>query len=206
MKRVDKATRRKRAMEFLELVAMAQYAERVPAHVGGQQQRVALARALVTNPQILLLDQPLSALDPFLRVRMRAELRRFQRQLNIPFIHVTHGQDEALALADLVVVMNKGRIEQIAAPRELFEKPATESIARFLGGHNVIETPLGPVAVRADRITLRRNVNGAGAMTRAHRSGARDRIPRAQIQVALDHPGHSELTALVSDENFARSP
>src|ERR1700693_3316334 len=163
MKCVDKTTRRAKAMEFLSLVAMEPYAQRVPAQLsGGQQQRVALARALVTNPQILLLDEPLSALDPFLRVRMRAELRRFQRQLNIPFIHVTHGQDEALALADLVVVMNKGRIEQTATPRELFEKPATEFIARFLGGHNVIETPTGPVAVRADRITLRRG-NGSGA-------------------------------------------
>src|ERR1700734_3234827 len=137
MKGEDKTTRRKKAMEFLELVAMTQYAQRIPAQLsGGQQQRIALARALVTNPQILLLEEPLSALDPFLRVRMRAELRRFQKQLNIPFIHVTHGQDEALALADLVVVMNKGRIEQIASPRELFEKPATEFIARFLGGHN----------------------------------------------------------------------
>src|SRR6201985_871855 len=142
MKGVDKATRRAKAMDFLKLVAMTQYAERVPAQLsGGQQQRVALARALVTNPQILLLDEPLSALDPFLRVRMRAELRRFQLQLKIPFIHVTHGQDEALALADLVVVMNKGRIEQAGAPREVFEKPATEFIARFLGGHNVIDTP-----------------------------------------------------------------
>ena len=115
MKGVDRATRRKKAMEFLELVAMTPYAERIPAQLsGGQQQRVALARALVTNPQILLLDEPLSALDPFLRVRMRAELRRLQKQLGIPFIHVTHGQDEALALADLVVVMNKGRIEQTA--------------------------------------------------------------------------------------------
>jgi putative spermidine/putrescine transport system ATP-binding protein len=207
MKGVDKATRRKKAMEFLELVAMAQYAQRVPAQLsGGQQQRVALARALVTNPQILLLDEPLSALDPFLRVRMRAELRRFQRQLMIPFVHVTHGQDEALALADLVVVMNKGRIEQIAAPRDLFEKPATEFIARFLGGHNVIETPLGPVAVRADRITLRRNLNGAGNDAQLVAAVRAIEYQGAQYQVALDYPGNSELTALVSDEDFAGDP
>ena len=124
----------------------------MPAQLsGGQQQRVALARALITHPQILLLDEPLSALDPFLRVRMRAELRRLQRRLGIPFVHVTHGQDEALALADLVVVMNKGRIEQAGSPREVFEKPATEFVARFLGGHNVIATPAGKIAVRADR-------------------------------------------------------
>jgi putative spermidine/putrescine transport system ATP-binding protein len=206
MKGVDKTTRRRRAMEFLELVAMTQYAERVPAQLsGGQQQRIALARALVTDPQILLLDEPLSALDPFLRVRMRAELRRFQRQLNIPFIHVTHGQDEALALADLVVVMNKGRIEQVATPHALFEKPATEFIARFLGGHNVIATPLGPIAVRADRITLR--PSGAGANDARLVAAVRAiEYQGAHYQVALDHPGHSELTALVSDESFAGAP
>ena len=207
MKGVDRAARRKKAMEFLELVAMTPYAERVPAQLsGGQQQRVALARALVTNPQILLLDEPLSALDPFLRVRMRAELRRFQKQLNIPFIHVTHGQDEALALADLVVVMNKGRIEQTATPRELFEKPATEFIARFLGGHNVIETPGGPVAVRADRITVRRNGGGGANEVRFVAAVRAIEYQGAHYQVALDHPGISELIALVSDEQFADEP
>ena len=206
MKGLDKAARHKKAMEFLELVAMTPYAERVPAQLsGGQQQRVALARALVTDPQILLLDEPLSALDPFLRVRMRAELRRFQKQLRIPFIHVTHGQDEALALADVVVVMNKGKIEQTATPHDLFEKPATEFIARFLGGHNVIETPSGPVAVRADRITLQR----IGAQPKDARLVAAVRAIEYQgalYQVSLDHPGYSELTALVSDEQFAEEP
>jgi putative spermidine/putrescine transport system ATP-binding protein len=201
MKGEDKATRRKKAMEFLELVAMTPYAERVPAQLsGGQQQRVALARALVTNPQILLLDEPLSALDPFLRVRMRAELRRFQRQLNIPFIHVT------LALADLVVVMNKGRIEQTATPRELFEKPATEFIARFLGGHNVIETPTGPVAVRADRITLRRGVGSSANDARFTAAVRAIEYQGAHYQVSLDRPGTSELMAVVSDEQFAGEP
>jgi putative spermidine/putrescine transport system ATP-binding protein len=206
MKGVDKAARRKKAMEFLELVAMTPYAERVPAQLsGGQQQRIALARALVTDPQILLLDEPLSALDPFLRIRMRAELRRFQKQLNIPFIHVTHGQDEALALADLVVVMNKGRIEQTASPREVFEKPATEFIARFLGGHNVIDTPAGPVAVRADKVALRRNGAGANHARLAAIVRAIE-YQGAHYQVSLDHPGFTDLTALVSDEQFAGEP
>src|SRR5579871_1779800 len=111
----------------------------MPAQLsGGQQQRVALARALITSPQILLLDEPLSALDPFLRLRMRAELKRLQRELGISFIHVTHSQDEAMALADIVVLMNAGKIEQQASPRDIFNHPKTEFIARFIGGHSVI--------------------------------------------------------------------
>ncbi|MBV8663980.1 MAG: ABC transporter ATP-binding protein [Hyphomicrobiales bacterium] len=206
MRGVDKATRRAKAMEFLELVAMTPYAQRVPAQLsGGQQQRVALARALITHPQILLLDEPLSALDPFLRVRMRAELRRLQKRLGIPFVHVTHGQDEALALADLVVVMNKGRIEQAGAPREVFERPATEFVARFLGGHNVIPTPNGAVAVRADRMQLLPAV--------APRSGARmTAVVRgveyqgSQYQIALEGAGLTDLSAIVGDADFAAKP
>ena len=140
MRGVDKDRRRERAREQLALVHMEQYAERLPAQLsGGQQQRVALARALVTDPQALLLDEPLSALDPFLRVRVREELKRLQKESGITFIHVTHSQEEAMALADLMVVMDHGRIEQAGTPREVFNQPATRFVARFIGGHNVLE-------------------------------------------------------------------
>ena len=139
MRGVGKAERHAKARRFLELVEMQDFANRLPAQLsGGQQQRVALARSLITEPEVLLLDEPLSALDPFLRVRMREELKRLQRKLRITFIHVTHSQDEAMALADLMVVMNEGRIRQSGSPRNIFEKPASAFIARFIGGHNVV--------------------------------------------------------------------
>ncbi len=206
MKGVDKATRRMKAMESLKLVAMDAYSARVPAQLsGGQQQRVALARALITEPQILLLDEPLSALDPFLRVRMRSELRRLQKQLGIPFVHVTHSQDEALALADLIVVMNKGRIEQAGAPRDIFERPATEFVARFLGGHNIIKTPVGLIAVRADRVTLQRGeTSQATAKLNANVSSIE--YQGNHYQIALSQPENGDLTALVSDATYSVSP
>jgi putative spermidine/putrescine transport system ATP-binding protein len=126
MRGVPKAERRQQAMRMLERVHMETYAERLPAQLsGGQQQRVALARALITNPRVLLLDEPLSALDPFLRIRMREELRKLQLELGLTFIHVTHGQDEAMALADIMVVMNGGRIVQAGPPRAVFNEPET---------------------------------------------------------------------------------
>jgi putative spermidine/putrescine transport system ATP-binding protein len=155
MKGQGKVERQARAMELLKLVAMEPYAQRLPAALsGGQQQRVALARALMMQPSVLLLDEPLSALDPFLRIKMRAELQRWHRDLGMTFVHVTHSQEEAMALADLVVVMNHGRIEQQGSAREVFEQPRTEFVARFISSHNVIDTPAGKVAVRSDRITL----------------------------------------------------
>jgi putative spermidine/putrescine transport system ATP-binding protein len=139
MKGVAKSERRSGALDMLRLVHMEEYARRLPAALsGGQQQRVALARALVSNPRVLLLDEPLSALDPFLRIRVREELKRLQRELGISFIHVTHSQEEALALADLVVVMDRGHIVQAGPPREVFSRPRTAFVARFIGGHNVI--------------------------------------------------------------------
>ena len=139
MKGVDKTLRRAKAMEMLELMQLQAYADRRPAQLsGGQQQRVALARALITDPEALLLDEPLSALDPFLKIRMRAELKKLQTSLGITFVHVTHSQEEAMALADLIVIMNDGRIEQAADPRTVFERPATAFVARFMGDHNVI--------------------------------------------------------------------
>ncbi len=139
MRGMSKAERHAKAGELLAMVDMARYAERLPAQLsGGQQQRVALARALTTKPSVLLLDEPLSALDPFLRIRMREELKRLQTELGISFIHVTHSQEEAMALADLVVVMNDGRIEQAAPPREVYNQPASRFVARFIGGHNVL--------------------------------------------------------------------
>jgi putative spermidine/putrescine transport system ATP-binding protein len=139
MKGVEKEERRAKALEMLKLMQMEAYATRRPAQLsGGQQQRVALARALITDPEALLLDEPLSALDPFLKIRMRAELKKLQKTLGITFVHVTHSQEEAMALADIIVIMNDGKIEQAATPRKVFEEPATAFVARFMGDHNVL--------------------------------------------------------------------
>ncbi|WP_109514628.1 ABC transporter ATP-binding protein [Pseudomonas ovata] len=154
-----KPERHARARELLALVNMQDYAQSYPEQLsGGQQQRVALARALITQPDVVLLDEPLSALDPFLRIRMRKELKAIQKQLGLTFIHVTHSQEEAFALADLAVVMDGGRIQQVAPPRELFERPATPFVAQFIGGHSLMQGELGPR--EADRVVL--SVDGAG--------------------------------------------
>lgn len=140
MRGVGKMARRQQAAAMLSKVGLAEYGERYPAQLsGGQRQRVALARALITEPAVLLLDEPLSALDRFVRVRMRGELRRIQKQLGITFVHVTHSQEEALALADLVVVMEGGRIEQAGSPREVYDTARTPFVASFIGDHNVVQ-------------------------------------------------------------------
>ena len=152
---VNKADRHARAMELLESVQLDTMSERYPSQLsGGQQQRVALARALITKPKLLLLDEPLSALDPFLRIEMRSELKLLQRKLGITFVHVTHSQEEAMALADVILVMNDGTVEQQGSPMALFNRPRNAFVARFIGGHNVIEGDGLPISIREDRIKL----------------------------------------------------
>ena len=147
MRGVRKSERRQRAYAMLAKVQMETFAERMPAHLsGGQQQRVALARALITNPRVLLLDEPLSALDEFLRLQMRGELRRMQQELGITFIHVTHTQLEAIAVADMVVVMNQGRIEQAGTAHAIYTLPRNAYVARFMGGQNVLSGTVAAVA------------------------------------------------------------
>lgn len=138
MRGMKVSDRSQRVNEMLEVVGLSQFGDRKPTMLsGGQQQRVALARALVTRPQVLLLDEPLSALDESLRVRTRGELRKLQRQFGMTFIQVTHAQDEAFSLADQIVVMDHGHIDQIGAPADIFSAPASRFVARFVGDNNI---------------------------------------------------------------------
>jgi putative spermidine/putrescine transport system ATP-binding protein len=213
MKGVARAQREAEAAKLLELVAMTPYAQRLPAALsGGQQQRVALARALMTRPRVLLLDEPLSALDPFLRIKMRAELQRWHRELGMTFVHVTHSQEEAMALADLVVVMNQGRIEQAATAREVFNKPATAFVARFIGGHNVLPAAVARakgegefVAIRADRITVQPGNAPVDATSLAGVTRSVEYLG-STVQVGVDVMGLETLSAVVSEARFDANP
>ena len=139
MRNVSAATARDQSMQTLELVGLADLAERYPhAMSGGQQQRVALARALVTSPQVLLLDEPLSALDAQVRLQLRIEIRRIQQSLGITTIFVTHDQEEALAISDRVALLSEGRIEQIGTPEQLYLTPATPVVAAFVGMSSLV--------------------------------------------------------------------
>jgi putative spermidine/putrescine transport system ATP-binding protein len=199
MKGIDKTARHAEANKLLELVGMTSLADRLPAQLsGGQQQRVALARALITNPQVLLLDEPLSALDPFLRIRMRTELKKLQRELGITFIHVTHGQDEALALADEIVVMNNAAIEQAGTARDVFNAPRTAFVARFIGGHNVIALAQGNFAVRADEVRLA-NAGNEAVVTAIEYQGA-------HVALTSRFAGDQDILALIPEAAFFADP
>jgi putative spermidine/putrescine transport system ATP-binding protein len=163
VRKVSRAERHAQAREALAMVALPDHAERTPAQLsGGQRQRVALARALVNRPRILLLDEPLGALDMKLREQMQVELKVLHRKLGITFVYVTHDQGEALSMSDRVAVFNQGKIEQIASPRELYHRPRTRFVADFVGSANVIDTALAQTltgrsqafAVRQEHIAM----------------------------------------------------
>jgi putative spermidine/putrescine transport system ATP-binding protein len=153
--KVDKGERTRRRDEALEMVRLPGYAERRPAELsGGQRQRVALARAIVNRPKVLLLDEPLGALDLKLREQMQIELKSIQGEVGITFVYVTHDQDEALTMSDRIAVFNEGRIEQVSPPVELYERPVNEFVAGFVGISNVIERDGERLTIRPEKIEL----------------------------------------------------
>jgi putative spermidine/putrescine transport system ATP-binding protein len=155
VKGVGKRERRRRAQEALDMVDLAAFGARKPVQLsGGQRQRVALARAIVNSPRVLLLDEPLGALDLKLRERMQMELGRIHEQLGITFIYVTHDQDEALTMSDRIAVFNEGRIEQVATPAELYEHPTSEFVAGFVGTSNVLERDGRRFTVRPEKVHI----------------------------------------------------
>lgn len=193
VKGVDKTTRHRKAEETLSLVALSGYGNRRPGQLsGGQRQRVALARALVNEPKVLLLDEPLGALDLKLREQMQVELKSLQRQLGITFVFVTHDQGEALSMADRVAVFNEGQIVQIGTPEDVYEKPHTRFVASFVGSSNVLSPEVsvklgGPkkwVSLRPERISI--GGKGVSArITSVHYQGATTKL---HATVAGGHP------------------
>lgn len=201
MRKIDSKTRHAKADALLEMVHMDGFADRLPDQLsGGQQQRVALARALITEPSVLLLDEPLSALDPFLRIRMRSELARLQRELGITFVHVTHSQDEALALSDRIILMNNAVIEQAGTPDEIFNQPKTEFVARFMGGHNVVNLRNKHYALRTDKTRIvAEQTDWPGVVRHAEFLGR-------SVEVTIQREGHTDITAAMTDELFRHHP
>jgi putative spermidine/putrescine transport system ATP-binding protein len=155
IKRVGRQEQRRRVAEALAMVRLSGLGERRPSQLsGGQRQRVALARAIVNEPQVLLLDEPLGALDLKLRQEMQVELKRIQRDVGITFVYVTHDQEEALTMSDRVAVLAQGKIQQLGSPVDLYERPANEFVAGFIGVSNIIDRDGHRLMVRPEKIQL----------------------------------------------------
>jgi putative spermidine/putrescine transport system ATP-binding protein len=163
VKGVKRAERRRRVAEALELVRLPSVGDRKPVQLsGGQRQRIALARSLVNRPRVLLLDEPLGALDLKLRQEMQIELKRIQQDVGLTFVYVTHDQEEALTMSDRLAVFNEGRIEQLGTPEEVYEHPSTEFVAGFVGISNVLERGGRRFTVRPEKIQMHFGDGGAG--------------------------------------------
>jgi putative spermidine/putrescine transport system ATP-binding protein len=201
IKRIPRVERRTRVDEALETVQLAGYGGRRPAQLsGGQRQRVALARALVNRPQVLLLDEPLGALDLKLRQEMQIELKRIQREVGITFIYVTHDQDEALTMSDRLAVFNQGKIEQVGPPAEVYEHPTTEFVAGFVGVSNLLERDGATISVRPEKIRILAEGEPEDAGAQVERGTIREVVYAGMATryiVELDAGG--ELTVVVQN-------
>jgi putative spermidine/putrescine transport system ATP-binding protein len=210
MRGVGKEERRERAHQMLQRVQLDHLRNRMPAQLsGGQQQRVALARSLITNPKVLLLDEPLSALDEFLRLQMRGELKTLQAELGITFVHVTHTQPEAIALADMVVVMDTGRIEQAATANEIFNRPTTPYVARFMGGQNVLTGKVESVSAGMARLKSPRGELFDAPFSQAPKIGTpvsisirRDRIHVSKAPEGKAEPVPNSIAGVVESTEY----
>lgn len=203
MRNVPKAEIAQRAKAALELVQLVGQERKLPGQLsGGQQQRVAIARAIVIEPPIILMDEPLSNLDAKLRIEMRAEIRRIHLQLDRATIYVTHDQDEALSMADKVVVMREGRVQQVGAPREVYGRPSNLHVARFMGYRNVL--PFGVVSQAGERISVSRDGVRLDGVAMGDLGG------QAQVSVAMrpedfevvSEPGVNTFEATVKSVEF----
>jgi putative spermidine/putrescine transport system ATP-binding protein len=213
VRRVGKGERKTRVGEALEMVRLSGYESRKPSELsGGQRQRVALARALVNRPKLLLLDEPLGALDLKLREEMQIELKAIQQEVGITFIYVTHDQEEALTMSDRLAVFNKGRIEQVGAPAEVYERPATRFVAGFVGTSNLLTGEVaraivgeaGTFTVRPEKIRLSEPDASVGSDETSALGNIRQVVylgPDTRFYVALD--AGAEL--VVTQQNLATS-
>jgi len=203
VKRVPAADRHRRAEEALAMVQLSAFAERAPSQLsGGQRQRVALARALVNRPKVLLLDEPLGALDLKLRQSMQVELKEIQQQVGLTFIYVTHDQEEALTMSDRLAVFSHGRVEQVGTPADVYERPATGFVAGFVGVSNVLEGSVAAaimgdpkaVTIRPEKIHLELDPRGALGEGLVGATGTVDKVVYlgavTRYEVGLDEGGH----------------
>jgi spermidine/putrescine transport system ATP-binding protein len=199
----------KKVADMLELVQLPGFGKRKPAQLsGGQQQRIALARALVNEPQVLLLDEPLGALDLKLRRQMQIELKRIQTEVGVTFLHVTHDQDEAMWMADTVAVMNNGRIEQLGAPTEIYEFPSSPFVSNFLGQSNLFAAEVSGTA-GGDLLLTAHNERFAAPADRAHSTEGRVWLGVRPEKVRLATPGehvpetHNQVRGVLTDTCYA---
>lgn len=216
IRKVPLAERRRQAEEMLEMVALGGFGQRKPSQLsGGQRQRVALARALVNRPSVLLLDEPLGALDLKLREQMQVELKTIQRRVGITFVYVTHDQGEALSMSDRVAVFNQGRIEQMARPHELYETPATAFVAGFVGVSNLLAPAVAQsITGRAESCSIRPekiHLTATGGTIPANAMGIEGRVTailylgaNTRYDVALD--GGGEVTVAVQNREAHIEP